>query len=129
MKNVIVAPGAIVEPIISLSILFVAFENILLSQLKAWRIALVFFFGLIHGMGFASSLNEIGLPPERFLLSILSFNLGVELGQISIIVLVYVLLIRPFGERSWYRKKIVWPMSGCIGLIATYWTIERIMLM
>jgi hypothetical protein len=129
MKNIIVAPGAIVEPIISLSILFVAIENLLLSELKAWRVVLVFLFGLIHGMGFASSLNEIGLPPERFLLSILSFNLGVELGQLTVIILAYLLLIHPFGQKSWYKKKMVWPLSGCIALIATYWTIERIMSM
>jgi len=85
MKNIIVAPPAIVEPIIALSILFIAIENLILSQLKPWRILLVFLFGLIHGMGFASSLNEIGLPPGKFYTSILSFNLGVELGQVTVI--------------------------------------------
>ena len=77
MKSLIVAPSAVVEPIIALSILFVAIENMLLSELKPWRILLVFMFGLIHGMGFASSLNEIGLPRNKFLVSILSFNAGV----------------------------------------------------
>ena len=62
-----VAPPAIVEPIIALSILFVAIENLVLSELKPWRIGIVFLFGLIHGMGFASSLNEIGLPPWQIL--------------------------------------------------------------
>src|SRR5215210_4652760 len=62
MKNIIVAPSAIVEPIISLSIMFVAIENILFNELKPWRIIVVFMFGLIHGLGFASALNEIGLP-------------------------------------------------------------------
>src|SRR5215213_422649 len=73
MKNIIVAPAAIVEPVISLSIMFVAIENIILTELKPWRIAIVFMFGLIHGMGFASALNEIGLPRNRFFTSILSF--------------------------------------------------------
>ena len=68
MKNIIVAPPAIVEPIIALSILFVAIENIILKELKPWRILIVFLFGLIHGLGFASSLNEIGLPPDKFIL-------------------------------------------------------------
>ncbi|HSC40081.1 MAG TPA: HupE/UreJ family protein, partial [Chitinophagaceae bacterium] len=77
MKNIIVAPGAVVEPIIALSILFVAVENILLDELKPWRVLVVFLFGLIHGMGFASSLNEIGLPRNKFFTSILSFNIGV----------------------------------------------------
>ncbi|MDQ6609773.1 MAG: HupE/UreJ family protein [Bacteroidota bacterium] len=125
MKNMIVAPPAVVEPIIALSILFIAVENILFSELKPWRIAIVFCFGLIHGMGFASSLNEIGLPRNNFLLSILSFNVGVELGQISVITAAFILLIFPFGKKPWYRKRIVYPLSAIIGLIALYWTIER----
>src|SRR5258705_12839625 len=73
MKNIIVAPPAIVEPIIALSIMFVAIENLLIKELKPWRIAIVLLFGLIHGMGFASSLNEICLPPCEFYTSIRSF--------------------------------------------------------
>ena len=126
MKNIIIAPSAIVEPIIALSILFVAVENLLLSELKPWRILLVFMFGLIHGMGFASSLNEIGLPRNKFLTSILSFNVGVELGQISIILAVFFLIVQPFGRRSDYRKWIVSPLSILIGITALYWTIQRI---
>jgi hypothetical protein len=60
MKNIIVAPPDLVEPIIALSICFVAVENLLITELKAWRVLIVFLFGLIHGMGFASALNEIG---------------------------------------------------------------------
>ena len=126
MKNIIIAPSAIVEPIIALSILFVAVENLLLSELKPWRILLVFMFGLIHGMGFASSLNEIGLPRNKFLTSILSFNVGVELGQISIILAVFFLIVQPFGSRNDYRKWIVSPLSILIGITALYWTIQRI---
>lgn len=126
MKGVIVAPSAVVEPIIALSILFVAIENLLLTELKSWRILLVFMFGLIHGMGFASSLNEIGLPRNKFFLSVLSFNAGVELGQITIILLVFMLIIRPFGSMKEYRKWIVYPLSMLIAIIAFYWTIERV---
>ena len=129
MKNVIVAPAAIVEPIIALSILFVAVENLLLSELKPWRIALVFLFGLIHGLGFASSLNEIGLPRNKFATSILSFNVGVELGQITIITAVFALLVIPFGKSTYYRKRIVFPLSILIALVALYWTIERTFLL
>jgi hypothetical protein len=126
MKNIIVAPSAIVEPIISLSIMFVAIENILFSELKPWRILVVFLFGLIHGMGFASALNEIGLPRNKFLTSILSFNAGVELGQIAVIVAMYALLIIPFGKKPWFKKYIVWPLSAVIAAIALWWTIERV---
>lgn len=126
MKSIIAAPSAVVEPIIALSILFVAVENLLLNELKPWRILLVFMFGLIHGMGFASSLNEIGLPRNKFLTSILSFNIGVELGQISIILAVFLLIVRPFGKRGDYRKKLVYPLSVLIALIALYWTLQRV---
>jgi hypothetical protein len=125
MKNLIVAPSAVVEPIIALSILFVAIENLLLTELKPWRIVLVFMFGLIHGMGFASSLNEIGLPRNKFLTSILSFNVGVELGQITIILAVFTLLVLPFGKRVDYRKWFVFPISIIIAIVAAYWTVQR----
>ena len=79
--------------------MFVAIENILLSELKAWRIAIVFMFGLVHGMGFASALNEIGLPRNQFFTSIFSFNAGVEIGQIIVISLVFLLIIIPLGKK------------------------------
>lgn len=126
MKNIIVAPSAVVEPIIALSILFVAVENLLLTELKPWRIVLVFMFGLIHGMGFASSLNEIGLPRNKFATSILSFNVGVELGQIVVIFLVFVLLVIPFGKKAHYRKRVVFPLSILIASVALYWTVQRV---
>lgn len=126
MKGIITLPAAIVEPIIALSILFIAIENILLSELKPWRIAVVFLFGLIHGLGFASALNEIGLPPNQFFLSILSFNLGVEIGQIIVIALVFGLIIVPFGKRPLYRKSFVYPLSALIAVVALWWTIQRV---
>jgi hypothetical protein len=126
MKNIIVAPPAIVEPIIALSIMFVAIENMLFSELKPWRIGVVFMFGLIHGMGFASSLNEIGLPRNKFLTSIFSFNIGVETGQVIVIATVFALLVLPFGKKPWFKKWIVLPLSAIIALIAAYWTFERI---
>jgi len=128
MKNIIVAPGAVIEPIIALSILFIAVENLLIAKLSTWRIILVFMFGLVHGLGFASSLNEIGLPRDKFFLSIFSFNIGVELGQMTIILLVFGLVIRPFHSIRNYKKAIVYPLSVIIALIAFYWTIERVFL-
>lgn len=126
MQNIIVAPSAVVEPIIALSILFIAVENLLLTQLKPWRVLIVFMFGLIHGMGFASSLNEIGLPRNKFATSILSFNIGVELGQITVILTMFALIIFPLKNISNYRKRVVYPLSFLIGLIALYWTIQRV---
>src|SRR5450432_1869072 len=126
MKNIIAAPGPVVEPIIALSILFVAVENILLDKLKPWRVLVVFMFGLIHGMGFASALNEIGLPRNQFFTSILAFNTGVELGQIAVITVTFLLLIIPFGRKPWYKRRVVYPISALIGCVAAFWTIQRV---
>ncbi len=127
MKNIIVVPPAIVEPIIALSIAFIAIENIVMTELKPWRVLVVFAFGLVHGMGFASALNELGLPRNAFYTSLISFNVGVELGQATIILGIYFSLIYWFGHKPWYRKYIVYPLSGLIALVAIYWTISRMM--
>ena len=126
MKHMIVAPGAVVEPIIALSIVFVSIENMLLTTLKPWRIAIVFLFGLIHGMGFASSLNEIGLPADKFFTSVLAFNIGVELGQVTIITAMFVLIIIPLRNKTWYRYGVVYFLSAIIAIIASYWTVQRV---
>lgn len=126
MKSIIVAPGAVVEPIIALSIVFVAVENILLTELKPWRVLVVFLFGLIHGMGFASALNEIGLPTGKFYTSVIAFNAGVELGQITVIAAMFGFIIIPLKNKTWYRKGIVYPLSALIAIVASYWTIQRV---
>ena len=125
-RDIIQLPPEIVEPIIALSILFIAVENILFRELKIWRLLIVFIFGLIHGLGFAGVLSEVGLPPDRFYTSLLFFNIGVELGQVAVIFLVYFLLIKPFGQKLSYQKRIVYPLSLLISAVAFYWMIERI---
>jgi hypothetical protein len=126
MYGVISAPTYIVEPIIALSIMFLAIENIISDQLKPTRIFVVFIFGLIHGLGFASALSELGLPEDKFLLSLLTFNVGVELGQITIILLLWFLIGKWFSAKPWYKKRIVIPVSIIIAGISFYWMIERI---
>ena len=128
MYKVIKPPTEIVEPIIALSIMYVALENIFSPRLKASRIGIVFLFGLIHGMGFASALNDLGLPKDAYLSSILLFNVGVELGQITVILAAFLLLALPFGKKPYYQKRIVIPLSIIIAVIAAYWTVERIFL-
>jgi len=117
---------SIVEPLIAASITYVAVENILSPQLKPSRIVLVFIFGLLHGMGFAGVLNELGLPESEFLTALISFNIGVEFGQLSVILAAYLLVAHWTRQRSWYRQLIVIPGSLVIGLVGAYWTIERL---
>jgi hypothetical protein len=126
MYHVIKPPANIVEPVIALSIMYVALENIFSPRLKKSRIGVVFLFGLVHGMGFASALGNLGLPQKSYLTSILMFNLGVELGQITVILSAYLLFGKWFGNKSWYRKGIVIPLSVIIATIACFWTIQRL---
>lgn len=117
----------IVEPLISASIVYVAVENVLTTELKPWRAFVVFGFGLLHGMGFAGVLTEIGLPRSEFLTALLTFNLGVEFGQLSVITFAYLLVGLWWKNKPWYHQRIVRPLSILIAAIGFYWTIERIL--
>jgi HupE / UreJ protein len=103
----------------------VAVENMLAKKLSRWRIVIVFLFGLVHGLGFASSLNEIGLPPEKFYTSVIAFNAGVEIGQVVVIAAMFTVIINRFKNKAWYKHRIVYGLSSVITLIAFYWTIVR----
>ena len=126
MYGVLSPPASLVEPLISISIVFVALQNIIAPSLRPSRLIVIFIFGLVHGLGFASSLSELGLPQHAFLSSLVLFNLGVELGQLAVILLAFLLIGIGFGKKTYYRKLIVVPASLLIILVASYWTIARI---
>ena len=126
MYGLISPPSAVIEPIIALSILFVAIENIIADKLNPWRLLVVFGFGLVHGMGFASALTGLGLPQKDYFGSLISFNVGVELGQVAVILLCWALVGRWTAGKSWYKQRVVVPVSVLIGLVAAYWTVERV---
>jgi hypothetical protein len=128
MYGIIAPTPKIVEPLISLSIMYVALENIFSPRLKPSRIGIVFFFGLVHGMGFAGALGQIGLPENTYFLSLIMFNIGVELGQISIVLLAFLLVKKWWENQAFYHKNIVIPLSVIITIISAYWTFERILL-
>src|SRR5260370_5125770 len=112
----------IVEPLIAVSIAYVAIENIFLSELKPWRVALVFAFGLLHGMGFAGALKELGLPRSEFVTALVTFNVGVEAGQLAVIGAAFILVGWYCGRRDWYRRVVVMPPSRVIACPATQLT-------
>jgi hypothetical protein len=118
-------PSRIVEPLIALSIAYVAIENLVTRELKPWRLALVFTFGLLHGLGFAGVLRELGLPREEFLTALVTFNLGVEGGQLTVIAAA-LLLAAPFMKKGWYRQRVVIPASLMIATVGIYWTVARL---
>ena len=123
--QVISLSASIVEPLIALSIVYVAIENLYTTELKPWRPLVIFGFGLIHGLGFAGVLAEVGLPQQHFLTALISFNVGVEIGQLSVIGLAY-LVVGWFRSKTWYRPYLSIPASCGIALMASYWTIQRI---
>jgi hypothetical protein len=125
--GLIIPNATIVEPLIALSILFTAIENIVHNKINPWRLVLIFGLGLIHGLGFAKALNEIGMPKNQFFSSLLSFNIGVEMGQFTTIVAAYFIISKWFSKKIWYKERVVYPISSVIACIALYWVIERIL--
>lgn len=126
LYGLVSAPATVVEPLIAISIAYVAIENLFTSELKPWRIALVFAFGLLHGMGFAGALQELGLPRSEFLTALLTFNVGVEAGQLSVIAAAVIIrACAPTSSR--YQRFVVQPASALIALAGSFWTLERLL--
>ncbi|WP_299725693.1 HupE/UreJ family protein [uncultured Tateyamaria sp.] len=136
-------PGSIVEPLIAASIVYVAVENIFARGLTRWRPVIVFGFGLLHGLGFASVLGEFGLPEGQFVPALIGFNVGVELGQLTVIAMAAIALWlgcrAAMAERLTGVEELVaeypvmfraWSMTGSLIIagIAVYWVIERTLL-
>ena len=124
-RGIIALHSNVVEPLIALSIALVAVENLLRKGVSPWRWMVVFGFGLVHGMGFAGALHETSLPQDAFLSSLLSFNLGVEAGQVTVVGLAMA-LVWPLREKPWYRRGILIPASLIIGLVGIVWAFQRI---
>jgi hydrogenase/urease accessory protein HupE len=123
--GIIHLPSKFVETMIAVSIMYVAIENIFFSKNAKYRWTLTFFFGLIHGMGFADLLMEMHLPPSQIAISLLSFNLGIEITQLTLVALAFLLL--------WYWHKSRWYPSTfkIVNLFAIVtaiiWIIQRIL--
>jgi hypothetical protein len=118
-------PGRLVESLIAFSILYTAIENIVRPDVR-WRFALTFGFGLVHGLGFASVLQVL-LPPDHVIAPLLGFNLGVELGQLVIVMIALPLIwfaARALGAER-YRRRAMPALAIAIAVIAIKWLIER----
>ncbi|WP_051207561.1 HupE/UreJ family protein [Saccharospirillum impatiens] len=125
MLGIVTIPAAVVEPLIALSIVYVCVENLWSRNLSKWRPAVIFGFGLLHGLGFASVLTEIGLSPNHFITGLIGFNVGVELGQLTVIALCFLAVGVWFRNKDWYRSYITNPASIAIALVAGWWVFER----
>ena len=123
--GVVALSPAVVEPLIALSIAYVAIENLVTRELQPWRVALVFGFGLLHGMGFAGVLADLGLPRAEFVTALLSFNVGVEGGQLTVIGLAFGAVFQ-VHRKHWYRRWVVVPASLVIATTGIVWTTQRV---
>ncbi|MBG1263289.1 HupE/UreJ family protein [Nostoc commune] len=120
--NIVTLPGRFVESVIALSIVYVAAENFWRKDLR-WRWLLTFIFGLIHGLGFAGILKEIHLVQSNLALSLASFNVGVEIGQIAIVSIAFIVLrtIRKYPWELTFRRLL----SGCVVAMGLFWFVQR----
>lgn len=116
----------LVEVAIALSIAWVAIENTLVRSELGWRrTALVAIFGLVHGLGFAGALSEVAWPQQRFIPALIAANIGIEVGQLTVIAALGIVTIWCW-RRPWYRSWIVVPASCIIGACGLWWTVSRL---
>ena len=116
---------SVVEPLIFLSIVWVAFENTFFKKTTKWRPLVVFSFGLLHGLGFATLLTEYGLPKDNFISLLLAFNVGVEFGQFAVLLAAFI-LVRLIYLKTKYKNQLKIPASIMIGCTGLFWFIESI---
>jgi len=116
----------VVEPLVALSIAYIGLENLYSKKVQRRRLLLVFCFGLLHGLGFAGALKEFGMPPGDYATALISFNVGVELGQLMIVLVAFVMFAGWFARRGWYRPAVVLPVSAVIAVMGLTWTVDRL---
>ena len=125
-SGVVAVPVGLVESLIALSIAYVAFENTLTEKLTTWRPLVVFLFGLLHGMGFARALGAVEVRGVPFVISLAAFNLGVEAGQL-VVLMGAAATLGALRDRTWYRVRVTVPLSAVIASVGLYWFIERLL--
>ena len=127
LYGVVSLPPALVEPLIALSIVYIGVENVMTERLTKRRAAIVFSFGLLHGLGFAGALRTLGLPQQEQFLGLVSFNVGIELGQLAVLTAALSTL-GWWRRRGWYRSRLAVPLSLAIAAIGVAWTVDRFFL-
>ncbi len=124
MAGIVLLPSRLVETLIAASIVVMAVENCFMREAKPWRWALVFLFGLIHGLGFAGSFSALAMQPGDFARPLILLNVGIELGQLAVVATCAALTWWAWNK-PWYNRVVVYPASIAIALLASWWTIQR----
>jgi hydrogenase/urease accessory protein HupE len=127
--NLVTPPARLIEPAIALSIVYVGFDNLLVRGGRDMRAWIALTFGLIHGFGFASVLREMDLPTRALGWSLFSFNAGVEIGQLLVVVLVASVLAALRRRSEWAGRQLA--LAGSLGVIVAgaFWFVERVFFM
>lgn len=119
------APSHLIEILIAASIIYVAVDNLYEEQSQRWRALAVLGFGLLHGLGFASALGSLELPQDTTLSALLFFNLGVEVGQLAVLVMAFA-CVGWFRQQPFYKRRIADPASVTIAGVGLYWFTKRL---
>jgi hypothetical protein len=124
--DIVSPPSSIIEPAIALSIVFVGVDNLVRGEGRDLRAFAAGAFGLVHGFGFASVLRQFGLPREALGWSLFSFNVGVEIGQLVIVLIVASLLAAIRRRSEWFGYRVAYVGSVVVVLAGTYWFVQRV---
>ncbi|NVK56587.1 MAG: HupE/UreJ family protein [Alteromonadaceae bacterium] len=123
----VVVSAHIIEPLIALSIVWIGLENVWVKPRLRWRFIIVVGFGLVHGLGFAEALRALGIPSSDYVGALVSFNVGVELAQLGLVGVVWILTCRWRNQPYWFAR-IARPGSLGIAALAFYWFLQRTLL-
>lgn len=126
--GVVQVPGGIVAPLIAASLVYVGVENVLAKGMPPWRPAAVFGFGLVHGLGFAAVLQDLGAGSQPVAARLIGFGAGVELGLLAVLAGAFLAVGLWFGRKGWYRARVADPASVAIALAGGFWVVERTLL-
>jgi hydrogenase/urease accessory protein HupE len=124
--NIVTPPARIIEPAIALSIVYVGADNLLVREGRDVRAWIAFAFGFIHGFGFANVLREMDLPPRALGWSLFSFNLGVEIGQLMVVVVVASVLSALRSRSEVFGRRLAFAGSMVVMAAGAFWFIQRV---
>jgi len=124
--NVVTPPARIIEPAIALSIVYVGIDNLMVGRGRDVRGWIAFAFGFIHGFGFASVLQEMGLPSRALGWSLFSFNLGVEIGQLLVVVMVASALLALRARNETAGRRLAFAGSLVVVAMGAFWFVQRV---
>jgi hydrogenase/urease accessory protein HupE len=124
--GIVDVPGRIVEPLIAATIMWVALENLVAPARARWRWLVAAAFGLVHGLGFASGLTELGLPRDAMVRALIGFNVGVELGQLAFVAVIMPPVV--WLSRPGRLPRLPQGLSVLVAVMGAAWLVERVLL-